>query len=93
MPGNKRLGAGASTQGTSRRGLLERDYLKRRPNDVLVVESDASCVPTLLREHAFIVETGLWNAREPTWIGLAEALRRELEEGCANRRGSGEKNY
>jgi hypothetical protein len=92
-PGNRRLGAGASTRDIFRRGLVERDYLKRRPNAVVVVERDASCVPTLLRGDAFILETGLWMTGEQTWMALAEVLKKRLREGAQTSAERGEKNY
>jgi hypothetical protein len=80
-PGNRVLGPSLRRDATSRRILLERDYLRREPNEVLVLECDARCVPTRLREQTLIVEEGLWRARDTTWIDIAHRLKALISQG------------
>lgn len=75
MPGNRLLRTSVREEATSRRDLLERDYLRREPDAVLVLDCDARYVPMQLRESALIIENGLWRARTETWATITERLK------------------
>jgi len=75
IPGNKLLGPSAATLNLSRRCLLDQDYFRRQPNEAIVLDTDVRVVPIPLRHRAFIVEGGLWRARESAWARLEEAFK------------------
>ncbi|WP_404989718.1 HAD domain-containing protein [Caballeronia sp. LZ062] len=75
VPGNRLLRTSVREEATSRRDLLERDYLRREPDAVLVLDCDARYVPMQLRESALIIENGLWRARTETWATITERLK------------------